>query len=947
MSVVVLAVALALLAACRHGTTPATAVDPHRASLDSIVKAVNSIDSLEVMALQFRQQHDDVGEMIALKRQGLLLRNQARYASAIKVHNMGLQVATRLADTLEMCEALNNLGISYRRLGDLSVANSYHYKSKKLLDAYSGSDDDDAMFVKSLTLNGIANIEIKLCNFIVADSVLREAMNNESRVNNDVGIAINACDLGRVKQELGQIDSAWHYLHRAMECSRNGGFALGVALCHQRMGELHEKEQRFSHAREEYKTAYDSFMAFDDSWHLQQTCLDLARVNILLDEQDDAHRYLDQVEAEAARTGCKSHQAEASMIHYQLSLLRGNTHEALEHYIRATELSDSICGVKKGDEMRSQLYEYQIGVKSGEMDVLNRDINNLKRQRNTQWLLSLLLLLLAIVGIGALIYIMRERMYTQHIMRQIEETRSLFFTNVVHRLRTPLTAIMGAIDDITGQGADDSQRDSAELVKRSGQHLLTLMDRILEVGSVRSAITELDWSTGDAVTYVRMILDTYHEQCAQRHIELTYAPRESNMDIDIVPRYLNTVVHSLIDNALNYSRDFSQISVTSMIEDDYFVLRVADTGMGIAPADLPHVFEPFYRGAAAEQMVDGVGIGLTVVRDMAMALGGTVDVESVEGQGSVFTVRVPCRYEKKGFKGKLSKLLPPSPHESQLQPQQSDKQHTPDAAPASDDRPVVLVVEDNADVARLVGSILVKDFAVHYAHDGKHGLAMACELVPHLVITDVKMPLMDGYEFTQRLRATSGLSHIPVIILSARTSDEARVRGIKAGANAYLVKPFVREELLAWVNNLLSLSHTMRNAGLHDQETAQPQAAPTPDLQKQDDDDGVFLSQFASTIVSQLSSGDKLDLDKIALSFKMGESQLKRKIHDLTGKNITSYIAQLRMEEAMRLLRQQPDMLIGDVALKCGFADVAYFSRVFRQHYGKTPTQARNDHLNT
>ena len=946
----VMAMALLLsLMSCRHATTHGAHDAARRATLDSLMAGITVIDSLEARVHQFHQQQDNLGEMIALKHMGRRLRGQARYEQAIEVHNRGLDAASRLADTLEMCEFLNNLGMCKRCLGDMSAANGHHYQSLELLDHFSDQDSDEALRIKAYTLNGIGVIEGKLFHYTLADSLLREAMNFELMVtHDDLGVSVNACELGKIKMEQGQTDSASHYLQMAMEYSKHVDFENGTALVHLYMGELHEKERRFYHAVADYRMAYDIFKRIGDSWLWQMSCLALARVSVLLNEQADAISYLNEVETEAIRTGCKENLAEAHSVHYELSLLQGNTQAALQHYIMGNELYDSIYGLKKGEEMRKQRIRYQNGVKSNKMDVLNRDITHLKHLHNMQLWLALLLLAMSVAVIAALVYVVRERMRTQRVMKQIEETRSLFFTNVVHRLRTPMTAIMGAIDRITAdadaQGAaNEPLRENARLIERQGKNLLTLVDRILEVGSVRSAVSEFDWATGDAVTYLRMLIDTYREQCVAHHIELIYAPSENYVVIDTVPRYIDTIVRSLIENAINYSRDFSQITFTSHVEEGFFVIRVTDNGMGISPEDLPHVFEPFYRGAMAEQMQEGVGMGLTVVRDMAMALGGTAEVDSVQGQGSVFTVKLPCRQRKEGFKNKLNTALAPlqatfskSPKHEQV----PENDTTQDAG----NQPVILVVEDNADVARLVGMVLGKDYTVYYAPDGERGLAMVCERVPDLIITDVKMPLMDGYEFTRKLRSSESLRHIPIIILSARTSDEARVKGIKAGANAYVVKPFVAEELLAWVANLLQQRELM-GAGV-----AKPAGKPVkpvtlPGNDQQNADKDRFLEKFAQAVEDQMTSGEKIDLDKIALSFKMGESQLKHKIHQFTGKSVTAYITQLRMEKALRLLQHDPNILIGDVAVKCGLSDVAYFSRLFRQYYGKTPTQARNELL--
>ena len=230
---------------------------------------------------------------------------------------------------------------------------------------------------------------------------------------------------------------------------------------------------------------------------------------------------------------------------------------------------------------------------------------------------------------------------------------------------------------------------------------------------------------------------------------------------------------------------------------------------------------------------------------------------------------------------------------------------------------------------------------MHYATDGEQGLAKVCGLLPDLIVTDMKMPLMDGLEMLRLLRKHEQLWHIPVIMLSARTSDNDRIRGIETGADAYLLKPFVRDELLAWAKRLLDSRRTML---FHQQEASSPVQDDQPVTSTTDktSDDNNFLALFRQELDKQLASGNKVDLDTIAIKLKMGETQMRHKLQELTGKNVPACVTQFRMEKAMRLLQDCPDCLIGDIAEQCGFHDVAYFSRVFRQYYGMTPTQARN-----
>ena len=929
-----------VLPGCRHAPVTEHAKDARYQQLDSLLGRIGDVDSLAAVVRQSHEQNDAQSEMIALRYQGRLLRNQSRFDEAVVAHNAGLEVASALSDTVEMALALNNLGTNYRRIGDLSRANGYHYQALKLCDNFSGRDSDEMLKVRVATLNGIGNIEIELCNYAVADSVLRVALDGERRLERNLGMAINYSNLGSIKRSIGELDSAWVYQRKSLEYNQLAGSELGVALCHMHFGELHEDGRRFSHAIEEYELAYDQLKNLADNWHWLSSCLALARVNILLGEEEEAQRYLSEAEAEAERIGSKEYQAEASMLHYELSLLAGDSKDALEYYIKSTELYDSIHGLKTDEEMRAQRSDYERGRQSGEVDVLNRDINNLKRMRNMQLTFLVMLLIMSAAVIAALMYAMRVRARTQRLMCQVEETRSLFFTNVVHQLRSPLSAIMGAIDEMVTEdpsGQVTVSRENTEVIERQGKNLLTLVDRILQVGSVRSALTDPEWRTGDIVAFLRMVIESYREQCVNRHIELTYAPRESDVDIDIVPSYLNTIIGSLIENAINYSRDYGKIIVTSKVDGDKCTIRVADDGMGISKTDLPHVFEPFYRSAAAEQIVDGIGIGLTVVRDMTMAMGGTVAVDSMSGHGAVFTVTVPSKHVS-GTKQRLEMKVEPVRDRVRNLLHRSHDTTTP-TDPS--DLPVVLVVEDHIDVARIVGRTLGKDYVVHYATDGEMGLAKAQDLVPDVIITDVKMPLMDGLELCRRVRRSPSVCDTPIIVLSARTSEADRIRGIEAGADVYMVKPFAKDELRIWVSHLLQ-----RRRSLVETVTRHQQAVPVA-ISGQDDmatqqDDIRFLADFATEVDKQFANGSKLDFDKIAHKLKMGETQLRRRIQALTGKSVPAYVTQLRMEKAMRLLHNNPDCLIGDIADQCGFQDVAYFSRVFKQHYGMAPSQVRN-----
>ena len=931
-----------LLPACRDNSSRSSSVtDAHYAQLDKSLKVMGDIDSLEAKVRHYRDQGDVTGEIMALKYYGRALRHKSRFDEAIAVHKMGLEKAKAACDTLEIIIMLNNLGSDYRHKGNLSKANGIYYKSLRIIDDFDKSEGRECQGERYSALNSIGNIELELRHYAQADSLFHQSLRGAKAMDDHHSIAVCSASLGHVKRELGELDSARQYYNEALKNNRLVGDKNGEAQCHLNFGKLYADERNYSHAEAEYKWAYDKLKEQGDTYYWLEACLSLVALNTKIGETGEARRYLQEAEAEALRINSIEQQAKVYNMYFDLAMKEGDVKRALDYHLKSEELYDSIYGLEKNNEMRHQIAEYEANVKQGEMKVLNKDIERLHRTRNMMGLFTILLIVMAGAIIAALLYATRVRLRTQRLMRQVEETRSLFFTNVVHQLRTPLTAIMGAADDIIAQAAAqgdaaDRRHKSAEVIERQGSMLLLLVDRILEVGGVRSDLKGPDWRTGDVVSYLRMIVESYREACINRQIELTYVPNEKEAQADLVPGYLNTIVGNLIENAINYSNDYCKINVTLHVEDGLLTIKVSDNGIGIGEDDMKHVFDPFYRAARAEQLCEGVGIGLTVVRDMATVMGGSVAVESTIGEGSVFTVTLPCRYRQQEPLQPLEMVVKPvSKVVRKLHWMAEDSEKLqPDG-----NRPAVLIVEDHADVAHLIGAALGKEFSVHYASNGDHGLARAIELMPNLIITDVKMPFMDGLEMCRRVRGSRQLRHIPVIVLSARNSSDDRISGIEAGADAYMVKPFNSDELKILATKLLEnrkiLQETFSDTLNKNEPIPKSETAPEMDEKE-------FLAAFAGLVDKLTANGvARLNMGEIALPLKMGESQLRKRILELTGKSVSSYILQLRLERAMRMLSEHPTMLVGDVAEQCGFSDVAYFSKVFRQHYKMTPTQAR------
>ena len=434
----VLATLLALsLPSCRHATRSCHVDDAHYAQVDSLLQGINDVDSLAAMVSRYHKTGDAIGEMVALRHQGRLLRQHSRFDEAIALHTRSLDIATGAADTVEMMTLLNSIATDYRQAGALSKAYIYNYKALLLSDAYSDHDSPEAVRERLTTLTCIGNIEVGLRHYSKADSVLRLALRGEQSLGNYDGMAVNYAHLGSIKLAQGDNDSAMIYYREALKYNQLAGNEIGAGMCHWHFGELYVGERQFSRAKYEYELAYDHLKRLDYTYYWIKACLSLASVNLQLGEKEEALKYVQEAEAEALRVNIFEYQTDVYHLYYELALSSGDYKRALEYYIKSEVLEDSISGPEKSEEMERHLDEYHTNLKQGEMSSLNKNIERLQRTRRTMGMLTALLLLMAGAIIAALLYASRVRARTQRLMRQVEETRSLFFTNVVHQLRTP------------------------------------------------------------------------------------------------------------------------------------------------------------------------------------------------------------------------------------------------------------------------------------------------------------------------------------------------------------------------------------------------------------------------------------------------------------------------------------------------------------------------------
>ncbi|MEE0620263.1 MAG: response regulator, partial [Prevotella sp.] len=639
-----------------------------------------------------------------------------------------------------------------------------------------------------------------------------------------------------------------------------------------------------------------------DLWHALEPRLALASVYYHTHEDAKALALLDRADATARQINSWEHIVEVHHLYFQLMQRQGRYHEALDHHLIATAYQDSILDNEKLDRI------HNIGInieRTRQQEMVNMAQNELQTEKRIRqqsaWLFGLTVILLLAV-ISALLYVQRMRHHSMEMMREASRLREDFFTNITHEFRTPLTVILGLSRKIReNTEVPQSVSDKASTIERQGNRLLTLVTQLLDISKVKSVIGEPNWQHGNICAQVAMLLETYIDYAANRGVTLKYHYDQA-IEMDFVPDYVNKVMSNLVSNALKFTPNGGTISVNLYQRGDRLHIDVSDTGHGISSDKLAHIFEPFYTTGDMGE-AKGTGIGLALTQEIISHLNGIITAESQVGKGTTFHIVMP------------------------IQNRSADP--VTETEIGNSGKPIIVVAEDNADVADLLCSQLEPFYEVVAARDGVEALKRAGEIIPDLVITDVMMPNMDGMALARAIRANDLTAHIPIIMVTARVTEQDRIEGIKAGADAYLVKPFNTEELLTRVAKLLE-----QRIMLRDKYAQTITQAPVTDDTIEDH----FLARVEQVIVAHINKGEDITVTMVADDLNITARQLHRKVTGLINQSPAALIRITRINCAKTIMAAKPEMPLKSVALACGFTDYSHFAKVFRTVTGVSPT---------
>lgn len=524
----------------------------------------------------------------------------------------------------------------------------------------------------------------------------------------------------------------------------------------------------------------------------------------------------------------------------------------------------------------------------------------------------------------------RELSETNEKLKELDALKSNFFANISHEFRTPLTVISGMTDQI--EKAPDKWVDKGvKMIRRNTDSLLEMVNQILELRKLESGKMSLKLERGEVLHFISYLVESFQSLAESRNIELQLQTDISRLIMDYDPEKLQRILYNLLGNAIKFTPPGGQVFLIVNSDEEHLFLQVKDTGVGMKEEHMSRIFDRYFSLEAVDARKDmGTGIGLSLVKELVKLMAGEIQVDSREGSGTTFLVKLPLRTDG------VVDSDPETPQQAASPLRPAVKGLTPTAPMVSSaageetdsDLPQLLIVEDNLDVAQYLVACLEDRYQLFLAADGREGINLAIEKVPDIIISDVMMPEKNGYELCDTLKKDERTSHIPIILLTAKADIESKISGLEKGADAYLAKPFNRDELYVRLNKLLELRRKLQEKYSNLEEQATP-------VSLEDE----FITRVRSEIEQNLDD-EFFGIPELCQSIGMSRAQLHRKLKALTGKSTSHYVRSIRLYHARNILLNS-DLNIAQVAFEVGFSDPKYFSRVFNEEYGITPKAFR------
>jgi DNA-binding response OmpR family regulator len=514
--------------------------------------------------------------------------------------------------------------------------------------------------------------------------------------------------------------------------------------------------------------------------------------------------------------------------------------------------------------------------------------------------------------------------------------KSRFFANISHEFRTPLTLILGPAEQILSNHADDVAKKNAGLIKKNANNMLTLVNQLLDLSRLDAGRLELKAAKQNIIPFLKGIVMSFESIAIMNSIKLTFNASEYELMVYFDREKMETIIKNLLSNAFKFTPKGNEISVSlKKCDVNSIEIKVRDTGIGISEQQLPKIFDRFYQvNIAHTREHGGTGIGLSLAKELVELHHGSISIDSKLGEWTEFKIVLPL-----GKEHLISNEIEEIDDKIPIEKLPIDKtefihstSHNSNPDNVITNKNIILVVEDNADVREFIKDSLGRDYHFEEAENGEEGINKAEEFIPDLIISDVMMPRMDGNEMTRRLKSDHKTSHIPIIMLTAKSGQQYRIEGLETGADDFLTKPFDAKELDIRIKNLIDIRKKLQEFYSSDKISSISKSK-----HKLKGIDAQFMDRILKVIEEHISEED-FTIENFGHEVGMSRSQMFRKIKALTGKSCSVYLRSVRLAKA-KIMLQNHEANISEIAYSVGFGSPSYFAHCFKEEYGCAPSE--------
>ncbi|MEM1214981.1 MAG: ATP-binding protein [Bacteroidota bacterium] len=898
------------------------------------------------------------------------------------------------ADTLTQAGLLDSALVTYERLYAFAAAQSLaawkleaRYEQTLLSLKYNlDQPDDEARYQEAIIIAQQLQRELTLAKLYAnrgtwysrqdqTTQAMEDYLRSYSLVDGRTDslttrqLGITAIRLGTVYNSLGDTTQAIQYFQQAIAAAQRYGYGFieGSALTN--LGTIYWASQQVDKADYYWSKAYAKNKAANAHSNLMTAAYNLSMVRFSQGKNTEGVALLEESVALAKafnnvpllifakrqiggnyfaegnnRKGVALHRealAEAEKGAYveQVSAISfelyqhfektGNYQQALQYYQRYQTAQDSLKSEEEQREIYRQesQYAYERQALADSLEFARKELLTQKTVRNQrQGLVVALLALLLLTAVAYSVYQARQRAQAEaDRVKELDTFKSKFYTNITHEFRTPLTVILGMNRQIREQ-PDQYLKEGTTLIERNGNNLLRQINQILDLSKLEFSTINLHPVRKDFIEFVQYAVMSFHSTANQHNLALRFfSPHEqlpATFDLDAVQK----IVHNLVSNAIKFTPSGGAVKVSVQKAQKGVEIRVKDSGQGIPATELPHIFDRYYQAtSSAETPTVGSGIGLAYVKELVNLLTGNISVDSQVGVGTVFTVYLPMPLH-------APTTVPPAPI-SAVTPviPEPTLSKSPSRTIVDSNLPQLLIIDDNADVIAYLKSCLAEHYHLDVAYNGRIGIEKAIHDIPDLILTDIMMPEVDGYEVCAALKNDDHTSHIPIIMLTAKADTSSKIAGLQRGADAYLIKPFDKEELLIRVAKMLERQRRLAAHFTNASTTA------TADLESAVlERENAFLRKVRTVLADHYADED-FGLPQLCAAIGMSRSQLFRKMKALLDESPSAFIRNYRLEKAQALL-VTGEWNVSEVAWQTGFSNLAHFSKVYKEKFGESPS---------